>query len=213
MIGVEWRAVRVDAALEHARLLSDAEHRQAERYRFRADRDRFVAGRGLMRHALGAVLSLPGDTLELVFGPHGKPALLAHPSLSFNLSHSGQWIVFGWARAVAVGVDVEAVRADVRVLEVAPSVFTSTEVEALRKLDVAEQRSAFFRLWTRKEAVLKAWGTGFSLEARAVHVGLDQGEVRASAPGQPDARVESVLVDDQHFGAVASAGDRLPDAC
>ena len=65
MTGIAWRRELVDSALEHEALLTDDERQQALRFRFRADRDRFVAGRGLTRHLLGEALGKPGGALVL----------------------------------------------------------------------------------------------------------------------------------------------------
>lgn len=91
---------------------------------------------------------------------HGRPLLTAHPAWQFSLSHSGDWAVCVLADA-PVGIDVERVR-PVRTEALARRYFTAQESALLMSLSAAERQTAFFRLWTAKESVLKAQGAGLS---------------------------------------------------
>ncbi len=91
-------------------------------------------------------------------GANGKPWLAAHPTLQFNLSHSGEWAVCVLAHS-PVGVDIQQLRnEDTRAL--AARYFTTAERVWMELLPTAEQQTAFFRLWAAKESVLKAQGEG-----------------------------------------------------
>lgn len=110
---------------------------------------------------------------------HGKPSLSAHPEWNFSVSHSGLWSVCALAET-PVGVDVEKIR-PMRVLEIAKRYFTEKETTLLSALDEPERTTAFFRLWTAKESVLKAKGTGLSGGLSSVPIGY--GDVlQAPAP-------------------------------
>jgi 4'-phosphopantetheinyl transferase len=94
--------------------------------------------------------------------PHGKP-FLAEPSghdLRFNLSHSDAMALVAVARGREVGVDAEAIRPGRRADGIASRWFTPEESDHLRGLGEAEAELAFYRLWTRKEAYLKATAAG-----------------------------------------------------
>jgi 4'-phosphopantetheinyl transferase len=94
----------------------------------------------------------------------GKPVVV--PPLSapgFNLSHSGDLLAIAVAGA-EVGVDVERLRPMAHLDEVARHVFHPRELRWLARQPQA--LPAFFRLWTLKEALLKAAGTGFSHPAK-----------------------------------------------
>lgn len=193
---------RVSEALAWAFALSEQEEARARRFRFEVDRDRYRAGRGALRRWVGAVLGVEAAQVVLHEGAHGKP-FVDGGAVFFNLSHSGDWIVVAVAD-VEVGVDVELARLDVDVLEIAPTVFTPAERAALGLLtDETARRCAFYRLWARKEAVLKAWGTGFSLDSKRVEVGLGPGPLPVALEGFAPVLVEDVEIDDRHAAAVA----------
>lgn len=113
---------------------------------------------------LGRYLGLPADRVELVESPHGRPELdPAHDrSLAFNWSHSGTQALVAIARGVSPGIDLEQQRARPKALALARRFFTTDEAQALAALPEDARSAAFLRLWTAKEAVLKAHGAGIS---------------------------------------------------
>jgi len=120
-------------------------------------------GRAPMRALLAAYLGEPPESLMLIDGEHGRPALAApHDSLAFNWSHSGDRALLAIARGVAPGIDLERWRARTRALEIAQRFFCAEEAAALAMLDAEQLTSAFLDLWTAKEAVLKALGRGIA---------------------------------------------------
>jgi 4'-phosphopantetheinyl transferase len=124
-------------------------------------------GRAPLRALLAAYLGEPPESLLLIDGEHGRPALAApHESLAFNWSHSGDWALLAIARGIAPGIDLERWRQRPHVLEIAQRFFCAEEAAALAMLDAGQRTSAFLELWTAKEAVLKALGRGiaFGLE-------------------------------------------------
>lgn len=154
------------------------EQARADRFRFEADRNAFVLGRSLIRGAFSRLLHRPPSEVPLVLGPHGRPelaeGLLPLPP-SFNVSHTRE--VLGMALSHStVGLDVEAFRRDPDPMTVGPQVFSPAELGHLASLPDPEQREQFRRLWTLKEAYLKARGTGFSLPAREVTCELVPGQ-------------------------------------
>ncbi len=139
-----------------SRHLGADETGRAASFVFERDRRRFVAGRGRMRELLGALMGQrPGD-LRFQYDERGKPRLPAGPP--FNLSHSAGWAALAVSPGPAIGIDIEAHRAIER--NVAEHFFSRHEVSALRALPAREWQAGFFRCWTRKEAYLKALGTG-----------------------------------------------------
>ena len=147
-----------------APLLDEDERARASQFAFPKDRDLFVATRGWLRLLLGGYLGQRAERLRFAVGPNGKPAL-AHPSapLYFNVSHSGTRALLVFAADRAVGVDIERVEDRTDALDLAPTVFTPHEQALLQDAPPDGRLTMFFRLWTGKEAYLKAAGGGLSI--------------------------------------------------
>lgn len=154
--------------------LSVGERERAARFVFEADLRRYVAARAALRDRLGRHLGCSPHDLAFHVGPHGKPRL-EEGTLHFNLSHSGDLALIGACDDTEIGVDIEAWRTVGDALELAESVFGPQERSALAGLAGAERDLAFLRGWTRKEACLKALGTGLSLSPQTFEVGLVPG--------------------------------------
>ena len=158
-------SLELDDACAEA-VLSVWEAARAARFRFVHDRRRFVNGRASLRFILGSYLDKPAAELLFSYGPTGKPALAGphgQEGLTFNLSHSEDRALLAVARRSRLGVDLERVQAFPDLNAVAARFFAAEEVRMLAKIDPSLRTQAFFAIWTRKEALLKAFGAGLSL--------------------------------------------------
>ena len=127
----------------------------------RADaRLRFTAGRWLVRHVLARRLGCTEAEVELTVGAHGRPSLVTG-GVDFNLSHAGSLVVLALS-TTRVGIDVEATNRTSDWRAIARRFFSPVEFAAIEACDEAERRTAFFRAWVRKEAFVKALGTGIA---------------------------------------------------
>ena len=143
--------------------LSPAEIERARRFVSDQHRNRFKAGRGIMRILLSRYVREEPGKLEFNYGPHGKPFLagaFAQSQLHFNLAHAERLALLAVARGGPIGVDLEKIRPITEADQLATDFFPSLESDALRNLPPEEKAAAFLNLWTRKEAVLKAEGRG-----------------------------------------------------
>lgn len=130
-------------------------------------------GREPLLALLAAYLGVTASELRLVESEYGRPELAEPGKLSFNWSHCDDLAVVAIARGIAPGIDLERLRERPRALEIAHRYFTPGEAEALAALDDASRSAAFLRLWTAKEAVLKALGRGIAFGLHRLHFGLD----------------------------------------
>jgi len=112
-----------------------------------------LAGRTLLARTL-ALSPLP----DIIYGEQGKPAFAKGHPLWFNLSHSGDDIALLMSDEGEVGCDIEVIRPRQNWQALANAVFSITEHEELEREAPEEQLSAFWRIWTRKEAIVKQRG-------------------------------------------------------
>lgn len=170
-------------------LLSAAELARANAMQAVDVRRDFLVSRILLRSVLGACLGAVPKSLTFSISEHGKPMLAAtaaQGTLHFNISHSRSAWLLGVTRRAPVGIDIETRSHVENSARLASRVFSLTEVT---ELDSALDRdAAFLRGWTRKEAVLKAAGSGFTWVARDIDVGTGAVHRRVELP----ARVHSV---------------------
>ena len=135
----------------------------------------WAAARCWVRERLAARLGESPAAVDVRLGASGRP-MFGHPrmphDLDVNVAHTDGVLVLVLARR-RVGVDVEELPpAGEDLIGLAEVVATSAELDELRGLDERIRPAAFQRWWVRKEAVLKAEGTGFLTDPRAVHVGI-----------------------------------------
>lgn len=180
-------------------LLSTDERQRADRLLDRQVRNRFIAGRGRLREILAGYLELEPAGLILTTGPYGKPRLedRHNHGLCFNLSHSGDLCILALARNCELGVDLEQMRDDLPFEAIARQFFSRNEHSELFSLPPAMREEAFYRCWTRKEACLKAFGSGFSSPSDICDVSLLPGQPPAllALPSNPEQLCEWYLAD------------------
>jgi len=153
--------------------LSEDEEARAARFVHTVHRRRFRSARVGLRKRLALYTGCAAVDLQFLYGPQGRPSLADGPS--FNLSHSDDvaaLVVAPESRPdLALGVDIERHR------QIEPGVarrfFSKGEQTALDALPAEERDAAFFRCWTRKEAVIKAHGKGLWMPLNSFDVTLD----------------------------------------
>lgn len=154
-----WRAELVSATED---FLSRDEREKAAQFHFDKDRTRYVAARSILRRLIGRYEGVPPESTEFTYNTYGKPTL-GGSSLRFNASHSGGLALLAFARHRNIGVDIERIRGDFASKEIASQFFSEDEIKALRALPPEKLAPAFFACWARKEAFIKAHGSGLSL--------------------------------------------------
>ncbi len=179
-----WRASldRTPIIVERLRqLLSHDELTRAARFHFERDRQHFIVARGCLRSILSRYLKRPAADIEFAYGVNGKPQLADScspaPPLYFNLAHSSGLALYGFTHIGEIGIDLELIKPEFTGDDIANRFFSRGEVACLNAVSAELRPEAFFNCWTRKEAFIKATGTGLSLP-------LDQFEVTLT-PGEP----------------------------
>jgi len=132
-----------------------------------------AAARAALERLLGGYGGSPGVP-AIERGPHGKPFAPELPDLHFNLSHAGSAILLAFARGQPLGVDLENAARHTSIDGIARRFFAAAEADALERLEPSRRPAAFLRLWTHKEAVLKALGEGLAFGLDRVEFALDE---------------------------------------
>ncbi len=156
------------------------EHERAAKFATDTLRHRWLGAHVALRHLLADALGVAPATITYGKGPQGKRFIAAPAAqgLEFNFSDSGDLALVALARGGPIGADIEARRAQPDLAAVAESHFSVEERQALLALDSAEQLAAFYRLWTRKEAYLKALGAGLGYGLGRFAVTMDAEDAR-----------------------------------
>jgi 4'-phosphopantetheinyl transferase len=162
-----------------AEILSGDERTRVARYHFDKDKNRFIASRGILRIILGGYLGVRPDQLRFGYGDQKKPSLLdgsGKRKIHFNLSHSGGLVLYAFTRGLEIGVDIEKIRELADMEQIAERFFSDREKAEFSALPPDIKKAAFFNCWTRKEAFLKALGTGLCHCSGGFEVSLVPGE-------------------------------------
>lgn len=157
-----WRVALDQPARAFAGVLSDDERARAARFHFDRDRDAYTIARGALRTLAGRYLGRPPAALGFGYRAAGKPYLRAPDALRFNVSHSGAVALIGFARDLELGVDLERRHAVSELAALAQASFSPDEYARFSALPAHDREPAFFRCWSRKEAVIKATGEGIA---------------------------------------------------
>ncbi|MDN5859796.1 MAG: 4'-phosphopantetheinyl transferase superfamily protein [Pseudonocardia sp.] len=212
---VFWAAPVEPATAPHLVGLLDAHERERmSRFRRTADQARYLAAHALTRIVLGDVLCRPAQDLTIdrtcrCGRQHGKPVLVQAGAPAFSMTHAGRYVGVA-VHDSPVGLDVEEIRPLTDLASMAAHACTPEELAA----GAGASEEAFFSLWTRKEAVLKATADGLSVPMSSVRLG--PGRVQEwTGDGDPGAPmwVHPTLPAPGYVAAVAGFGERPPPVC
>ena len=143
--------------------------------------------------------------------PAGKPRI---DDLHFNLSHGGEVAVVAVSGEREVGVDVEPVRRDSQAEVVAPRVLAAPELAELAAAPAPARHELFLRFWTRKEALVKAYGVTLDTDLAANPDAGAHARRLVTVPGQATpCTVVSLDLAPGYVGAVAATGAGLVRTC
>lgn len=165
--------------------LNEEEQKRALQFKLPLHKTRFIAAHAALRSILSRYLNQTPETVSFAHNAFKKPFLNDHPEVTFNLSHSHNIALIALTRDNEVGVDVEMI-SDKFNPKLVERYFHPEEIAQFDHLSGNDKATAFFQLWTRKEALLKAAGTG-------LHTPLNQFNVSLSGGS------ETILLDKKHW--------------
>ncbi len=161
--------------------LSEAEKERARRFHIKGLRERFSIAHGILRNVLSVYLDLPAAAIQFNTLSSGKPVLAGesrarNPGLKFNLSHSEDLLILAVSQEPEVGVDVEWIETGHDHSAISRHFFAAEELHWLQSMAPELQGNVFYKLWTCKEAVLKASGSGLRQNLDSVKIEPGPGE-------------------------------------
>ena len=183
-----------------------SEERKEKIYRLRFDLDRIrsmiseLVARKYIAEATGSLF----ESVEFLKSTYGKPYAELDESISFNWSHSGDWIFFAMDKE-PVGVDVEVIR-QLNEIALSKSFFDPEEVAQLEAMNAKERTKHFFTLWSLKESYIKWKGTGLSTELDSFRFIYNQEQqLIFSSNHQDSCFFQTIQLDPKHFAAVCTS--------
>lgn len=140
-------------------LLTDEEIQQTERYLHKEDRIRHLLGKGFLRKVLQVYLNEDQKRIHFGKNQYNKPFLIGRDNFHFNISHSGNWVVIALADR-EVGIDIEQLDSSFEYKDLLSGFFSASEAEFVETSH--HPIHSFYKIWTRKEALLKGIGQGIT---------------------------------------------------
>lgn len=155
-------------------LLNKAECQRAARLKSNQHCQQFVITRGILRQYLAQLTNSDPQDLIIDYLEHGKPVLCQQQgNITFNISHAHDFALIAITKGSSVGIDIEKINQEIQMSALVARVFSVAEQQAFNNLPKTLQFQAFFACWTRKEAFLKAIGTGVAYGLKNVDVTVD----------------------------------------
>lgn len=199
-----------EAALHSLNALSASERARAGRFHHAHDARWYVARHNALRLLLAAETHTHPKDVRFVEGEHGKPYLNLNTPLHFNMSHAKGWALIGISAEAAIGVDIERPHPMADWSALAQRCLSAAEWHDLMALPPSQQLRAFLQCWTRKEACLKALGSGLTIEPGTFDAGLDATNREVSIESDREQHVATVVNIELPMDALAAVAWMRP---
>jgi 4'-phosphopantetheinyl transferase len=193
-------------------LLSEDERDHASKIQVEQDQCLYVATRASLRKLLTAYLDIGSNDIQFQYGVNGKPSVRSDSNIQFSMAHAGEVFLIGFVRNATIGVDVEHLGRSLDHQKLAGFLFSENEMLKFQSTDTAFHSEQFITCWTRKEAVLKAKGVGFTFPPSQIEVSFlknEKAEVLSTlwaAQEKSEWFLENLDIPEDYRGAVAVQG-------
>ncbi len=157
-------------------LLSEEEKRGIEKIKLPGVKNRRIISKAVVKDIISKYLGININQIKFLYNRFGKPVLpedINLPGLSFNISHSGGFGIIALINKNQIGVDIEEIIELEDINDIIHTCFSKNEQSLFNNLELSEKTSLFYKIWTGKEAFIKAIGHGFSFPLQNISFGLD----------------------------------------
>ncbi|WP_418603971.1 4'-phosphopantetheinyl transferase family protein [Hwangdonia sp.] len=202
-----------DAINKYYYLLSEDEKKRASKYKFHKDKRCYIITKGALRLLSERYLNIDARAITFDYGKYGKPDFSFNTNLKFNISHSGDILALSFVKEFDIGVDIEKIKDNFDVFEIASNFFSTLEIETLKKVPKEKQVEYFYRCWTRKESFIKAKAKGlsFPLDSFSVCINSDKKtellETKWDAAEKHQWKLFTFSHQPDYLGAISIKGD------
>lgn len=148
--------------------ISNDEKLRADKFYSDTDRKTYVLCHAILRIILSARLNIHPLEIPFIKGSNNKPGLPDNQAF-FNISHTREAFAIAFSKDFNVGIDLEKIKHNLDIRSIIKSYFSIKEQNCIHS-SKSEEMATFFKLWTRKEALLKAIGTGITVNLNRVDV-------------------------------------------
>ncbi len=155
-------------------LIDSGKRYRIEKFINKKDKIRALIGEILIRTLVAEKLNISNNHIIFKKNQYGKPYLKEHPEFSFNISHSGDFVVCA-IDDKPVGIDIEQIK-HIAYEGIVKSFFSASELDNIAKEDSNVQLSKFYEIWTLKESYIKCCGQGLSMPLKSFSIDVDQYE-------------------------------------
>ncbi len=146
--------------------LSYDEKLKMSSYHFATDKLRFILARYILKKQLAQYLNIDIRAISLKYTNYGKPYFKNREGIIFNISHSDDFVVVVFDTN-EIGVDIQC--HNIIWLDLINNLFfTENEISYLKSLEYSKQEKEFYRIWTNKEAYIKAVGLGVNMGLNSI---------------------------------------------
>lgn len=182
---------------------------KTERFRSPSDANRYILAHGMLQNVLKQYTG--ENTFEIAYTKFRKPYLPKFPKLSFNMSHSGDLVLLAFRfDGIPLGVDIERVKPGLDIDLITQSYYHAEEQKAVL---TSNDSQLFYKLWTRKEALLKAMEVGLTDEIKKINtLGLNSYFSGLGVLGDFNGKsyeIQSFTLGKQHFASLATLKNSL----
>jgi 4'-phosphopantetheinyl transferase len=153
--------------------LTEEEIFRADKFKCSIDKRLFLLSRYYLKNFIGEYLNLSPEKIKISQSKSGKPYLndKINSNLKFNYSHSGDYIIYAFTTDNEIGVDIEEIKDISEIDELSRTHFSDEELSIYFELENPdEKKQLFYKIWTRKEALLKAEGSGITIDLKSLTV-------------------------------------------
>ncbi|WP_179335207.1 4'-phosphopantetheinyl transferase family protein [Winogradskyella costae] len=187
------------------KILTPDEVQRAHRYHHLKDSNRFIICRSFLKIIIAQQKDLEISQVYFEKSDNHKPYFPLDKGLFFNVSHAGNFAIIAIGDC-ELGVDVEYINPQFEYKDILPTVFNTEELNFIRDSEV--NRHAFYKLWTRKEAIVKATGKGIDEDLIKIPVTNGFHNISSSLVCDfENLRVISFKLNANHLGAIAITRD------